>query len=274
MAYFADFSRIEAKLKHKARAGLKAKKRAFQLREQQLTDMIVQDGAFNHQFVKIEDLLRAGASDAAFQNELNEFYDLFSAKKIPEKDNPIYGDDKEALHYLGGNLMKELDIAENEDKLPRRLSEATNDSVDELSVLSVTVVECAGCGEAHEITSCALSPFDDASEVSDSDLEDSINSWFDILSDFKFTDAIISRDIFVGPPAELAADGEISPLTLDLFTLDRQLPDGYECSRKRKRGLRQFCRFMNKDGDAFEWNVLLYGDAGRCLFSLYYIRSR
>ena len=176
MAYFSDFLRIEAKLKRKARTSLKAKKRAFQLREQQLTDMIVQGGAFHHQFAEIEDLLRAGASDAAFQNELNEFYDLFSAKKIPEKDDPIYGNDKEALHYLGGNLMKELDIAENEDKLPRRLSEATEDSVDEISVPSVAVVECAGCGEAHDTTSCALSPFDDAFEVSDSNLEDSINS--------------------------------------------------------------------------------------------------
>ncbi|KAK3168872.1 hypothetical protein OEA41_005320 [Lepraria neglecta] len=97
IAYFSDFSRIEAKLKRKARASLEAKKRAFQLREQQFTDMIVHDRAFHHQFAEIKDLLRARASDAAFQNELNEFYDLFSAKKSPEKDDPIYGNDKEVL---------------------------------------------------------------------------------------------------------------------------------------------------------------------------------
>ena len=87
---------------------------------------------------------------------------------------------------------------------------------------------------------------------------------FDILSDFKFTDAIISRDIFVGPPAELAADGEISPLTLDSNTLDRQYLDVYECSQEEKERSSAVltpagaeCRFINKDGDAFEWNVLL-----------------
>ena len=261
MAYFSDFSRIEAKLKRKARASLKAKKRAFQLREQQLTNMIVQDGAFHHQFAEIEDLLRAGASDAAFQNKLNEFYDLFSAKKVPEKDDPIYGNDKGALHYLGGNLMKELDFAENEDKLPRRLNEATEDSVDELSVPSVAVVECAGCGEAHDITSCALSAFDDTFELSDSNLQDSINS---CSISFKFTDAIISRDIFIGPPAELAANGEISPLTLDSFTLDCRFFDVYECSQEEKERSSAVltptgaeCHFINKDGDASEWNVLL-----------------
>ena len=87
---------------------------------------------------------------------------------------------------------------------------------------------------------------------------------FDILSDFKFTDAIISCDIFVGPPAELAADGEISPLTLDSLTLDRQFLDIYECNREWKERSSAVltptgaeCHFRNKDGDAFEWNVLL-----------------
>jgi hypothetical protein len=252
MEYISNFSTNEKKLKRKARAGLKAGKLLFQLRDKQVTDMIVQTRAFNHQFANVENLYRTGASDVASKNEIIKFHELVSAETTIEKDTVICREDEEVLHYLGRNLMDEIEIIENAD-------------VDESSIPSMIIVECDACGDgAHNITTCPLSPFDDAYAIPETDVQDSVNAMFDILSDFEFTDAILCRDIVVGSPAEFAVDGEISPLTLDAFTLDRQLLDIYECEKEDKENSSAVltssgakCRFINKEGYAFEWNILL-----------------
>ena len=250
MEYICNFSTNEKKLKRKARAGLKAKKLLFQLRDQQVTEMIVQTRAFNHQFAEVEDIYRAGAGDVAFQNEIAKFHELFGAETNIEKDTVTCK--KDVLHYLGSNLMDEIEIIENAD-------------VDESSIPSMTIVECDTCGDgAHDITTCPLSPFGDIYAMSETDMEDSVSAMFDILSDFEFTDALVCRDIVAGSPAEPEVDGEISPLTLDAFTFDRQLLDIYECEKEDKEKSSAVltsggaeCRFINKEGYAFEWNILL-----------------
>lgn len=252
MEYIFNFSTNEKKLKRKARAGLKAKKLFFQLRDQQVTEMIVQTRAFNHQFAEVDDIYRAGAGDVAFQNEIAKFHELFSAETTIEKDTVICRKDEEVLHYLGRNLMDEIEIIENAD-------------VDESSIPSMTIVKCDACGDGtHDITTCPLSPFGDIYAMSETDVEDSVNAMFDILSDFEFTDALDCRHIVASSPAEPTVDGEISPLTLDAFTLDRQLLDIYECEKEDKEKSSAVltsggaeCRFINKEGYAFEWSILL-----------------
>ncbi|KAL2042834.1 hypothetical protein N7G274_004594 [Stereocaulon virgatum] len=252
MECISNFSTSEKKLKCKACASLKAKKLLLQLRDQQVIDMIVQTRAFDQQFAEIENLYRAGASVVASKNEIIKSHELFSAETTIEKDTVICRKDEEVLHYLSRDLLDEIEIIENAD-------------VDKSPIPSMTIVECDACGNgAHDITNCPLSPFHDAYAIEETDVKVSVNAMFDILSDFEFTDAIVCRDIVVGSPAEPAVDGEISPSTLDAFTLDRQLLDIYECEKEDKEKSSAFltssgaeCRFISNEGYAFEWNILL-----------------
>ena len=254
---------IGKRVKHKnPRTWLKAKKRAFQLRQQQIADMIAQDGAFSRQFAEIDDLLKGGVNNTVFQSKINYSDGLFNAEVVVEQEDIVCESDKVAMHYLGGSLMEKLDLAENKNdtRMPRHLSEVTEDSIEKSFVPSVTVVEYAEdpYHEGLDIMSCELSPFDDAYEI-----EDSVNGMFNILSDFEFT-TVISRNITIGPRAEFPADGEISPLTLDPFALDRQIRDICGCEgeeEERSSALLKStgveCRFITKCGEVFEWNVLL-----------------